>query len=94
MSYYSKPDSHIRNKFKVELDLSTYATKKNQIMLQALIHLTQLLKKDFIALKAEVKKSDINKLVNGPTRLNNLKTKVDNLDIGKLKTFPVELKIK
>ena len=29
MSYYSKPDSHIRDKLKVELDLSIYATKKN-----------------------------------------------------------------
>ena len=38
------------------------------------------------------KKSDINKLGNGPTRLNNLKAKVDDLDIGKLKTFPVDLK--
>ena len=35
-------------------------------------------KKDFIALKAEVDKLDINKLVNVPTSLNNLKTKVDD----------------
>ena len=29
MIYYPKPDSHIRDKVKVVLDLSTYATKKN-----------------------------------------------------------------
>ena len=29
MSYYPEPDHHIRDKFKVVLDLSNYATKKN-----------------------------------------------------------------
>ena len=33
MSYYPEPDSHIRNKIKVELDLSNYANKKNLIHL-------------------------------------------------------------
>ena len=28
MSYYPEPDSHIRDKVKVVLDLSNYATKK------------------------------------------------------------------
>ena len=28
MSYYTEPDSHIRDKVKVDLDLSNYATKK------------------------------------------------------------------
>ena len=49
-------------------------------------------KKDFIALKAEVDKLDINKLVNVRISLNNLKTKVDYLDAGKLKSVPVDLK--
>ena len=40
-------------------------------------------KKDFIVLKAEVNKLDINKRVNVPISLNNLKTKVDYLDVGK-----------
>ena len=31
-------------------------------------------------------------MVNVPTSLNNLKTKVDDLDVGKLKTVPVDLK--
>ena len=43
-------------------------------------------------MKAEVDKQDINKLVNVPTSLNNLKTKVDDLDLGKLKTVLIELK--
>ena len=29
MGYYPKPDVHIRDKFKIVLDLSNYATKKN-----------------------------------------------------------------
>ena len=28
MSYYAEPDIYIRNKIKLELDLSNYATKK------------------------------------------------------------------
>ena len=48
--------------------------------------------KDFIALKVEVDKLDINDVTNVPTSLNNLKTKVDDLDVGKLKTVPVDLK--
>ena len=76
----------------VVLDLSNYATKKD------LDHATDgdtsdwAAKKDFIALKTEVDKLDINKLVNVLTSLNNLKTKVDDLDVGKLKTVPVDLK--
>ena len=35
---------------------------------------------------AEVEKLGIKKLVNVPTSLNNLKTKVDGSDVGKLKT--------
>ena len=39
-------------------------------------------------LKYEADRIDINKLVNVPTSLNNLKTKVNELDVGKLKTVP------
>ena len=31
-------------------------------------------------------------MVNVPTSLNNLKTEVDDLDVGRLKTVPVDLK--
>ena len=49
-------------------------------------------KRDFIALKAEVNKLDINKSVNALTGLYNLKIKVDQLDFDKLKTVPVDFK--
>ena len=42
-------------------------------------------------MKAEVDKLDINKLVNIPISLNNLETKVDDLDAGKLNTVHVDL---
>ena len=48
--------------------------------------------KVIVALKAENDKVDINKLVNVPTRLNNLKRNVDSLDVGKLKTVPIDSK--
>ena len=40
-------------------------------------------------LKAVVDKLEINKLVNFQTNLNDLKTKVDDLDVGELKTVPI-----
>ena len=49
-------------------------------------------KNDFIVLKAEVEKLDINRFVNVLTGLNDLKTKVDELDVGELETLPVDLK--
>ena len=63
MSYYPGQDSHIRDKIKVVLDLSHYAIKKE------LEHATDVdtsdlaAKKHFTALKAEVDKLDINKLM-------------------------------
>ena len=90
MSYYQEPDSHTRDK--VVLDLSNYATK-TELDHAASVYIFDLpARKDFIALKSEVDKLDINKLVNVPTSLNNLKLKVDALDFGKLKTATVDLK--
>ena len=43
-------------------------------------------------MKAEINKIDINKLVHVSTGLNDLKAKVDHLNVGKLKTVPVDLK--
>ena len=78
MGYYPEPDSHIRDKVKAVLDLSNYATKKE------LDHATGVdisdldAKKDFVVLKAEVEKLDINKFVNVPFNQNNLKPKVND----------------
>ena len=74
-SYYPEPHSHISVEVTVVLYLSNYSNKK------ALDHATDVdtsdlaAKKDFIALKAEVDKLDISKLVNVLTSLNNLKTR-------------------
>ena len=64
------------------LDLSNYVIKKG------LKHATgidtsdwYIATQDFIALKAKVYILDINKLVNVPTGLNNLKTKLNNVDV-------------
>ena len=43
-------------------------------------------------MKDEVDKLDINRLVNVSSKLNNLKTKVHNLDVEKLKNVPIDLK--
>ena len=92
MSYYPEPDRHIRDKVKVVLDLSNYAIKK-ELDYAARIDTSDLAaKKGFIALKAEVDKLDINKLINVSTSLNNFKTKVDDLDVGKLEIIPIDLK--
>ena len=92
MSYCPEPDGHIRDKVKVVLDLSNYPTKKELGHATGINTSDLAAKKDFIALKAEVDKLDINKLPNVLTSLNILKTKVNDLDVGKLKTVAVDLK--
>ena len=92
MSYYPELDSHIREKFKVVLDLSNYASKKELGFATGVDTSDEADKKDVIALKTEVDKLNINKLVNVPTSLNNLKTKVEELDIGKLRKCSHRLK--
>ena len=47
---------------------------------------------DFIAWKGVVDKLELNKLVNVLTGLDNLRIEVEDLDVDKLKTFPVDLK--
>ena len=60
MSFYPERNSHIRDKVKVALELWNHITKKE------LDHATDVdtsdvaAKKDFIALKAEVEKLDVN----------------------------------
>ena len=92
MSYYPEPGIHIRDKVKVVLDLSNHATKKELDHTTGVDTSDLAAKKNFIALKAEVDKLDINKLISAPTSFNNLKAKVDDLDVGKLKTPPADVK--
>ena len=75
MSYYPEPDSHIRDKVKSVLHLSNYATKKELDHATGVDTFDLTAEKDFVALKTEVDKLDINKLGNIPTSLNNLKPK-------------------
>ena len=89
--YYKWVTIQNQTVIKAVLELSHYANKKNR-------HGTGVdtsdlaAKNNFIALKAEFDKLNIIKLFHIPTSLNNLKTKVDNLDVDKLKTVPVDLK--
>ena len=92
MSYNPEPDSHIRDKVTVALDLSNYATKKELVHATGIDTSDLAAKKDFCPLKAEVDKLGINKVVNVLTSLNNLKGKVDDLDVDKLKTVSAELR--
>ena len=43
-------------------------------------------------MKAEVYRLHINNSVNAQTSLNKLKAKVGDLEVGKLKTVPIDLK--
>ena len=78
MSYYPEPYSHIRDKVKVVLDWSNYTIKKELDHATGTDTSDLASKKDFIALKVEVLKQDINKLSNVQTSLNDLKRKVDD----------------
>ena len=72
--------------------MSNYANKKELEHATGIDTSDLAAKNDFIALKVEFDKLDINKPTNVPTSLNNFKTKVVDLDVGKLKTVPVVLK--
>ena len=63
MSYYPEQDSHIRDKIKVLLDLSNYATKKELHHATSIDATDLATKKYFTTLKAEVDKLDINKFI-------------------------------
>ena len=92
LSYYPGPDGHIRDKVRVVLDWSNHAIEKELNHATSVDTSDLTAKKEFIRLKAEVDKLDINRIVNVLNSLNSLKTTVDDLDVGKLKTVPVDLK--
>ena len=94
MSCYSEPDNHFGNKVKVVLDLANYATTKELKGATGVDKFNLTAKRDFIALKAEVGKLDINEFVNVPAGFSNLKTKTktNDIEVDKLQTVPVDLK--
>ena len=73
--------------------MSNYATKKELNDATGVDRFNLSAKRNFIVLKVEVYKLDINKLDNIPVSLNNLQTKVDYLVAVKLKTVPLDLNI-
>ena len=80
-----------RDKVKVELDLPNYATEKELDYAPVVDSYYLAARNYFTALKAKVDKLDIKKLVNAQTGLSNLKVKVGNLNVGNLKSVPVDL---
>ena len=91
MIYYPEQDSHIRDKVKVVFNLSIYATKKELDHVTGVDTSDLATDKDFTTLKTEIDILTINKRVNISTSLNNFETKVDDLNVGKLKAVPVDL---
>ena len=90
MSYYPEPDSYIRHKVKILIDLANYATKKKFGHATRSDTSESAAKNNFIAFKGEVNKLHINKLDDVSNSFNNLKTKVHGLDVVKLKTVGVD----
>ena len=82
-----------KERAKVELDLSNYATKAD-LQNSTGVDTPKFAKKvDLASLKFYVDKSDIDKLKNLPSNLSNLKSKVDKFDVNKLVAVPVDLRI-
>ena len=84
MIYYSEPYSHIKDKVKVVLDLSNYATKKELNDASGVEASSLAAKRDFVKLKNQIS-------INASSGLNNLKTKADDLDVNKLQNISVDL---
>ena len=88
--YFPEPKSS-GERMKVELDLSNYATKAD-LKNATGVDISKFAKKlDFVNLKSDVDKLDIDKLKNVPNNLSNLKNKVDKVDVDKLVTLLVDL---
>ena len=91
MTYYPEPDSHIRDKAKVVLNLLNYFTKTIKCA-TGFDTFDLMAKKDFIALKAEVHQLDINKLVtlhkkwSFPLSISSVNV---TKSAGSLKSFPI-----
>ena len=82
MIYYPELESQINKNVKIKLDLSNYDSKIELEGSTGIDTSNLASKGDFIDLKVEVGKLDINKLVNVLNGMNNVKTKVENgLDI-------------
>ena len=81
--YFPKPKS-LGTNVKVKLDLSNCATQLDLKNATVLYTMGFAKKTDLVNLKSDVDKLDIDNLKNVPNNLTTLKSKFDNLDIGKL----------
>ena len=88
--YFPKP-KYSGAYVKVELDLSTYATKADSKNATGVDTLKFAKKIDLASLKSEFDKLDIDKTEQVPTGLNSLKSKADKLDVDKLVPVHVDL---
>ena len=93
MSKYFPEQKSSRQRVKVELDLSNYATKADLKNATGTDDTSQFLKKvDLANLKSDGDKLDIDKFKNVPANLSNVKNKVDKLDVDKLVPVPADLR--
>ena len=90
MSEYFPELKSLGGKVKVELDLSNYATKADLKNTAGIVTSSFAKMIDLDNLKS-VGKLDIGKLKHFPTKLSNLKSKVDKLDVDILEPVPVDL---
>ena len=105
MSYYPETNNHVRNKIKVELDLSNYATKADLNRATGVDTFNLAAKSYLASLKAEVDKIIVDKLKTTPSNLvdnvvkkniyDELFAKVNAIDSSKLvKKTDYNIKIK
>ena len=86
MSYFPERYAWSKNKIKVELDLSNYATKSD-LKNAAGVDTSHFVKKSHLAsLKSDVDELNVDKLKNLSSNLDSLKSKVDKLYVGILTT--------
>ena len=85
---YSGAGSNIRDKVKFLLDFVKLCYQNTTGFCKSDL----AAKKYFIGLKAVVDKLDINELVKVLTGLSNLKTNLNDFDVDRLKTIPMDLK--
>ena len=90
--YYPDPDSYIIDKVEIALELLISAPKRQLEHTFGSETCNLIPKSDFIVLKAEVYKLEINNLVNVQHDLNKLLAKIDDLHVSKMKTIPIYLK--
>ena len=91
MSEYFPELKSSGGRVKVELYLSSYATKADLKNARGLDTSKFAEKINLASLKSELHKLDIDKLEKLRTGLNSLKSKVDKLDVDKLVPVPVDL---